>query len=121
MSANDKLHFWMPYPTGRDGEPIRVGDTVYGSDGRAWKVDAIGAGKYPVISVDGELCGHETIKRLKPEWLSHKRSELAEVVRCAECAKADRLEGGAIVCKRFGAFYHKTDPQGYCHEGRGKA
>ena len=41
---------------------------------------------------------------------------LTPLVRCKDCKKTDRSPAG-LVCKRFGAFYHLTDPQGFCHEG----
>lgn len=57
-------------PTGRDGAPIRVGDTVYGGDGRAWKVKGIGSEPYSVVG----KCG-EDYREMRPEWLSHSKPD----------------------------------------------
>ena len=51
--------------TAKDGKPIKLGDTVWGEDGKKWRIDAIGE-KY--VWGRGQ---HPTQKRLKPEWLTH--------------------------------------------------
>ena len=51
--------------TTKDGKPIKLGDTVWGEDGKKWYIDAIGD-KY--VWGRGQ---HPTQKRLKPQWLTH--------------------------------------------------
>lgn len=66
---------YVELPTDSGGEVIRVGDRVYGQDGHAWDVKAIGSGSYCVWA----RCG-TTLRQLKPRWLTH-RKPLAEVGR----------------------------------------
>lgn len=56
----------MKPPVGKDGLCIKPGQTVYGEDGKAWRIDAVGT--YFVWS---GLSKGETAKRLRPEWLTH--------------------------------------------------
>lgn len=52
---------------GADGLPIRIGDTVYGEDGHAWRVLRIVAGKrHCVQGSDGRVT-----RGLLPSWLTH--------------------------------------------------
>lgn len=63
--------YTMKVPFDVDGKPIHIGDVVYGqSDGKEWKVYALGAGEYPIF-VRG--CSREGKKELKPKWLSHEK------------------------------------------------
>ena len=55
--------------TAKDGKPIKLGSTVYGEDGKQWRIVAIGR-EY----VWGQS-EHSTQKRLKPEWLTHERPD----------------------------------------------
>ena len=58
--------------TAKDGKPIKLGDTVWGEDGKKWRIDAIG-GRY--VWGRGQ---HPTQKRLKPEWLTHTEPDSFE-------------------------------------------
>ena len=64
----------VKYPplTSKDGKPIHRGQTLYGEDGQAWKIDRW----------DGHyLWSENDEKRLRPEWLTHESPDsLASVV-----------------------------------------
>lgn len=53
-------------PIGKDGLGIKPGQTLYGEDGKAWRIDAVG-----IYFVWSGLAKRETAKRLRPEWLTH--------------------------------------------------
>lgn len=66
----------MPLPRGKDGKAIRIGDVVYGEDGRKWLVRGIHYGEtkhsgpvHQVHAVDEQRRWRD----LKPEWLTHER------------------------------------------------
>ena len=71
LNARHRVHniireTYMPYPKGKDGEPIKPGHTYYGEDGMAWTINAVG----PVYcyGVDANKSG--IAKRLRCEWLT---------------------------------------------------
>ena len=55
-------------PMGKDGTKLLPGDTVYGEDGREWKLNAIG----PTFCYADE--GGRSY-RLRTEWLTHERPD----------------------------------------------
>lgn len=55
-------------PMGKDDRAIRPGETVYGEDGRAWKLKAVG----PTFCYADE--GGRSY-RLRAEWLTHERPD----------------------------------------------
>lgn len=63
----------MPFQDGKDGEPIKPGDTVFGENGEAWQVIGIGATHYPIIAVQPGHRSNGKFQRLKPKWLTHER------------------------------------------------
>lgn len=67
--------------------------------------DATPAGEF-IIQLTEDVVGIHALSGRTP----------TPVVRCKDCMKTDRIPDG-IVCKRFGSFYHITDPDGFCHEG----
>lgn len=70
-------------PRGKDGKPIRVGETVYGEDGKAWCVRGVTIGEITwtsrysryVIRVTNDT---NEWRQLKPEWLTHERPDSLE-------------------------------------------
>ncbi len=58
-------------PIGADGQPITVGQTVYGEDGAAWEVIGVTYGnvEYPIIGNGSSGQRRE----MKPEWLTHSK------------------------------------------------
>jgi len=67
---------YTPYPKGKDGKPILLGQKVYGEDGREWTVLRIIIGKrHCVVGNDGS----ET-KEMLPEWLAHERPETVRTI-----------------------------------------
>ena len=75
-------------PLASDGKPLRIGDTVWGQDGKQFTVEGVGP-KF----VWGRAEGERTHKRLRPEWLTHERPDSWE-----------RVERDAT-----------TSPVSYCH------
>lgn len=67
-------------PRDRDGKPIRVGETVYGEDGRTWNVRGVTIGEITwtsrysryVIRVTNDT---NEWRQFKPEWLTHERPD----------------------------------------------
>lgn len=59
---------YMRCPMGKDGTKLLPGDTVYGEDGREWKLNAIG----PTFCYADE--GGRSY-RLRTEWLTHERPD----------------------------------------------
>lgn len=57
-------------PLASDGRPLRIGETVWGQDGKAFAVAGVG----PEF-VWGRAEGRKTHKRLRPEWLTHERPD----------------------------------------------
>lgn len=65
-------------PRGKDGKAIRIGDVVYGEDGRKWLVRGIHYGEtkhsgpvHQVHAVDEQ----RRWRGLKPEWLMRERPD----------------------------------------------
>ena len=75
-------------PLASDGRPLRIGETVWGQDGKAFALAGVG----PEF-VWGRAEGKKTHKRLRPEWLTHERPDSWE-----------RVEQDAT-----------TSPVSYCH------
>ena len=93
----------MKLPVGKDGLCIGPGQTVYGEDGKEWKVDAVG--KHFVWS---GLAKGGTAKRLRPEWLTHTEPESwsklmrdAAMQPFAYCATHDLLSEEAPINEKF--------------------
>lgn len=68
-------------PRGKDGKPIRVGETVYGEDGNAWRVRGVTINLVtdtwrdrPVHATDE----FDNWSDLKPECLTHERPDSLE-------------------------------------------
>lgn len=65
-------------PCGKDGRPIRVGETVYSEDGRAWNVEGVVIGRWtehiksPVVYVTGDS---DKWRNLLPWLLTHERPD----------------------------------------------
>lgn len=56
--------------TAKDGKSIQLGDTVWGEDGKRWRI--VGIGERYVWGQNIEKSGQ---KRLKPEWLTHEEPD----------------------------------------------
>ena len=89
-------------PTASDGKPLRIGDTVWGQDGKQFTVEGVG----PEF-VWGRAEGKKTHKRLRPEWLTHERPDSWERVErdartIDECC-TDLMSAADLVarCKRL--------------------
>ena len=57
-------------PLAFDRKPLRIGETVWGQDGKQFTVDGVG----PEF-VWGRAEGKKTHNRLRPEWLTHERPD----------------------------------------------
>lgn len=79
-------------PHGRDDKAIRPGETLYGNDGKAWKIKAVG----PTFCYADE--GVRSY-RLRAEWLTHERPDSWE--RLTEELR-DAGESSGIVCAYYG-------------------
>ena len=88
----------------KDGQEIKVGDTVYGEDGKQWDVLAYRWHNAPHV-VEAEHEGE--VKQLKPEWLTHERPDSWEKLRedVALCEEHD------LVCDYF---HQKSDKCAGC-------
>lgn len=67
-------------PKDKDGKPIRVGETVYGKDGKAWCVRGVTIGEMSealryTISVTSDTGGWRHIRH---EWFTHERPDSLE-------------------------------------------
>jgi hypothetical protein len=62
-------------PLASDGKSLRIGETVWGQDGRAFTLAGVG----PEF-VWGRTVGRKTHKRLRPEWLTHAAPDTWERV-----------------------------------------
>lgn len=71
----------------KDGQEIKVGDTVYGGDGKKGDVLAVRRHTAPHV-VEAEHEGK--VKQLKPEWLTHERPDSWE--RLEEDARKGYLD-----------------------------
>lgn len=58
---------YMKLPVGKDGKPIRTGETVYGQDGKAWYVKHVGTSKHCINGVNGR-----EMRQMKACWLTHE-------------------------------------------------
>lgn len=92
MAIADRIDAEMvELPKDADGVPIRVGDTVYGEDGRAWHVEGISLGRWAkwaeghVVHAMGDS---GQWRDLMPEWLTHERPDSLERI-AEEIEKAD--------------------------------
>ena len=89
-------------PPDSNGEPIFVGDTVYGQDGKCFKVTATGPSH-----VFGRAGASKNDKRLRPEWLTHERPDSWEAVerdaRTIDACCTDLMSAADLVarCKRL--------------------
>lgn len=83
---------YMRCPRDRDGIQLLPGDTVYGEDGRKWKLKAVGP-KFCYADEGGRSY------RLRAEWLTHERPDSWE--RLAEELR-DAGESSGIVCAYYG-------------------
>ena len=65
-----------------DGQPIEVGQTLYGGDGQAWEVRNVEHGeKYPVYAVGADPENSYELKKLKPEWLTHEKPDSIRAIK----------------------------------------
>lgn len=63
-----------PKIIGKDGKQIVVGETVYGQDAKAWEVTGFRYNSHhSVIGKNGD-----SIRDLRPEWLSHEKPDTYE-------------------------------------------
>ena len=63
-----------PKIIGKDGKQIVVGETVYGQDAKAWEVTGFNyRSQHSVIGKNGD-----SVRDLKPEWLSHEKPDTYE-------------------------------------------
>ena len=92
MALADRINAEMAeLPLGKDGKPIRVGETVYGEDGKAWHVEGITLGRWARYAEDHVV--HATgdsdqWRDLLPEWLTHERPDSLEQI-AREIEEAD--------------------------------
>ena len=80
-------------PLAADGRPIVPGETLYGGDGAAWKIRAVG----PTFSYGAVKQGAD--RRLRNEWLTHEQPDSWERLLAdlrAPCSRA------SVVCAYFG-------------------
>lgn len=89
---------YMRCPMGKDDRTIRPGETLYGNDGKAWKIMAVG----PTFCYADEA-GRSY--RLRAEWLTHERPDSWE--RLAEELR-DAGESSGIVCAYYGHADNET-------------
>ena len=89
MTIADRIDAEMAeLPRGKDSKPIRVGETVYGEDGRAWHVEGVVIGRWteytesPVVYATGDS---GQWRNLLPWLLTHERPDSWERI-------ADELE-----------------------------
>lgn len=80
----------LALPLGADGVPIRPRETVWGGDGRAWRVSGIGVGEHCVKAWRKDSDGIRVNRGLRPEWLTHERPDSWE--RIAEDAGGEIAE-----------------------------
>ena len=89
-------------PSASDGLPLRIGETVWGQDGKAWRLTAIGP-----THVFGRATGSKNDKRLRPEWLTHERPDswaaIERDARTIDGACTDLMSAADLVarCKRL--------------------
>lgn len=79
----------------KDGQEIEVGDTVYGGDGKEWHVTGFDwGGAYAVAAYHGD-----TVRQLKPEWLTHERPDSWERLR----EDVEQWNKSGSYCRYYGA------------------
>ena len=72
FQMNERLK--RPEIVGKDGKQIVVGEKVYGQDAKAWDVTGFNyKSEYSVTGKNGD-----SIRDLKPEWLSHEKPDTYE-------------------------------------------
>lgn len=80
---------YMELPVGKDGKPLRFGETVYGKDGRAWVVRSYKPAPY---SVRVSAADNGTDKRhVKAGWMTHEKPRTIEDVLREFAHKAVRI------------------------------
>ena len=72
---------YVELPTDKDGEPIRIGDTIYSKDGEEWQVTSLRLGEdYNVackwVSGKRRLCN----RTVKSKWMTHAKPRTLEDV-----------------------------------------
>jgi hypothetical protein len=98
-------------PRDKDGKPIRVGDTVYGEDGREWHVCGVTIGESPASwedhdvhvtndSNEFESFGSMQLTHERPNSWERIADELDEMVDAADSAD-DRCEKLADIAERI--------------------
>ncbi len=114
-----KCDYWMgrcaelmeprPDPLASDGKPLRIGETVWRQDGRAFTVEGVG----PEF-VWGRAEGRVKHNRLLPEWLTHEEPDSWERVE----RDAATLDGARRSLMREAGFscdlIHATDLVARC-------
>lgn len=88
-------------PRGKDGRPIRVGETMYDEDGRAWHVRGVTIGESPIVWDDHNV--HVTSDAgewhcFKPEWLTHERPDSWECIADELDAWCDSVDVDGDAC-----------------------
>jgi hypothetical protein len=93
-------------PLGADGQPIAVGQTVYGEDGAAWEVIGVTCGRveYPIV---GRGSGGQK-REMKSEWLTHSKPTMESTLRdFARDVAAELGRGGGEASERLVDKYAK--------------
>ena len=88
-------------PRGKDGRPIRAGETVYGEDGRAWHVRGVTIGEKSIAHPEHVIratSDAEQLRYLKPEWLTHERPDSWERIAQELDAWCDRVDVDRDAC-----------------------
>ena len=84
-NAAGQLIVKRPQLIAKDGQPIIVGETLIGEDGKAWEI----------ARTDGEFAWTaDDEKRLRPEWLTHEEPDSFERI----IEDAIRGDGGSYGC-----------------------
>lgn len=94
-------------PRGKDGEPINVGDVVYGEDGRAWRVRGVTIGEKSQAHPDHVIRATSDAgewRYLKPEWLTHGRPDSWGRIADELDAWCDRADAGGRACDEPRSF-----------------
>lgn len=101
---------WRTCAIGKDGSEIRRGQTVYGEDGKAWKVNGfapergttcrVSDEQYSILAVDKN--GIE--KALKPRWLTHEPPDSWERI----CADLRQMDADNLIALGNGQYVEDT-------------
>lgn len=109
-------------PRGKDDKPIRVGDTVYGEDGRAWHVRGVTIGEKSIAHPDiiRATSDAEQLRYLKPEWLDHERPDSWERIadELEEWSEDNRVNGDGEVFDRAAEFSERIRRLASREDGR---